>query len=146
MRGTDKSKADLINLMPYHLWIKVLRKLERLTPNVGQPWTLKWARKASDFEKDHEELSRMRRLVSSESWGSKPFLLRLEVKHIGLGGMSAVRALATVLEEELRKDKLPRYHYLRKIDLDCNRFNDEHLEVLATVFSRCRMLQILSLS
>ena len=32
IKGSDKSKADLINLMPYHLWIKVLPKLEKLTP------------------------------------------------------------------------------------------------------------------
>ena len=31
IRGSDQSKADLINMMPFNLWKKVLPKLERLT-------------------------------------------------------------------------------------------------------------------
>ena len=41
IRGSDQSKADLINMMPFNLWKKVLPKLERLTPYDGQPWTSK---------------------------------------------------------------------------------------------------------
>ena len=40
VRGSDKSKADLINLMPVHLWREVLQKLEKLTAYDGKPWTL----------------------------------------------------------------------------------------------------------
>ena len=40
VRGSDQSKADLINLMPYSLWFKVLDKLEKLTTLDGEPWTI----------------------------------------------------------------------------------------------------------
>ena len=40
VRGSDQSKADLINLMPVQLWREVLDKLEKLTPFDGEPWTV----------------------------------------------------------------------------------------------------------
>ena len=40
VRGSDQSKADLINLMPWRLWEKVLPRLEMLTTLDGEPWTL----------------------------------------------------------------------------------------------------------
>ena len=39
VRGSDQSKADLINLMPVYLWEKVLPKLEELSTLDGKPWT-----------------------------------------------------------------------------------------------------------
>ena len=39
VRGSDQSKADMINLMPERLWEKVLSKLEKLTTYDGEPWT-----------------------------------------------------------------------------------------------------------
>ena len=40
IKGSDQSKADLINLMPEDLWDKVLPKLEELTTFDGEPWIL----------------------------------------------------------------------------------------------------------
>ena len=40
VRGSDQSKADLINLMPGDLWGEVLPRLEKLTTFDGEPWTL----------------------------------------------------------------------------------------------------------
>ena len=40
VRGSDQSKADLINLMPERLWAQVLPRLEKLTTLDGEPWTL----------------------------------------------------------------------------------------------------------
>ena len=39
VRGSDQSKADLINLMPVDLWDEVLPELEKLTTSDGEPWT-----------------------------------------------------------------------------------------------------------
>ena len=49
VKGSDRSKAELINLMPYHLWQKLLPKLERLTPYVSLPWTHEWAGEMFEF-------------------------------------------------------------------------------------------------
>ena len=40
VRGSDQSKADLINLMPYQLWDQVLPQLEKLTTFDGEAWTV----------------------------------------------------------------------------------------------------------
>ena len=74
IRGSDQSKADLINLLPYYLWLDVLPKLERLTPYDGQLWTITWAREATNSQRDQEELPRMRRLVLKEGRGSKFYI------------------------------------------------------------------------
>ena len=39
-RGSDQSKADLINLMPRDLWKLVLPRLEKLTAYDEKPWTV----------------------------------------------------------------------------------------------------------
>ena len=49
IRGSDQSKADLINLMPISLWERVLPVLERLSPYEYEPWTEEWVGKVFDF-------------------------------------------------------------------------------------------------
>ena len=49
IKGSDKSKADLINLMPEYLQRQVLPKLERLTSYDDLPWTHEWAGKMFEF-------------------------------------------------------------------------------------------------
>ena len=94
-------------------------------------------------QRDQEELPRMRRLVLKEGRGSKLYRLRLPYQMIGLGGMSSVRALATVLQEELRRD--PLCHHFNELSLSGNNLNDEHLAVLAPVFGKCSILELLHL-
>ena len=116
VRGSDKSKENLINLMPCDLWDNVLPKLEQLTTYEGKSWTVNWAtearkglkeEKVKQFEED--ELNRMRRLVFKCSEGSKLYQLHFVDTHIGAGGLSSVKALATVLQEKRSsKDQKPR--------------------------------------
>ena len=81
IRGSDQSKADLINMMPFNLWKKVLPKLELLTPQDGQSWMLEWAQEATDSTRDQEKLAIMRRLVFKQGQGSKLYDLNLKNKH-----------------------------------------------------------------
>ena len=143
IRGSDQSKDKVINVMPYDLWKGVIRKLKTLTPSDIPTWTLKWARAMEaiwwetklDFQKD--EIERMRMLVLNCGEGSKLYWLRLWKNHIGMGGISAVKAFATVLQEVV-KEKVPRCHHLQVIVLHGNDLTDEHMEVLAPVFLNCR--------
>ena len=79
-------------------------------------------------------------------WFKVLYMLRLPYRMIGLGGISSVRALATVLQEELRKEKVPLCHHLQELKLEGNNLNDEHLAVLAPAFGKCSILEGLHLN
>jgi len=143
IRGTDKSKGDMINLMPRKLWRTMLPILERYTPNDVVPWHAKWsldARKGLSQEEAkqlaHEEVKRMRRLVSQCGSGSRVFDLNLMGKGIGLAG--GVKALVAVLQEH-RVD-------LRRLNLKWNHLTDEHIVILTPVISTCSELEALNFS
>jgi len=143
-RGSDRNKADLINLMPKYLWKQVLPKLENLTVSYeGKPWTLKQAGVLQ--QGNGEELDRMRRLVFKSGSGSKLYDLDLEEKWIGAGGLSSVEALATVLQEKCRRNNKPRCNDIQRMNLARNDLTDKHIAKLAPMFSECSNLEWLSL-
>ena len=98
MRGSDKSKFILINMIPSNLWSCILPKLRALTPYDCEPWSLAWANDAGVDSLDEkgageftqEQLIRMHRLVLEKGVGSKLYALNLENEQIGCAGASAV--------------------------------------------------------
>jgi len=144
--------ADLTNLMPKDLWHQVLPKLEKLTPYDSQPWTVGWANAAGrgligkdalrEFAK--EELARIRCLVNKVGIGSKLYDLNLSHECIGRGGLSTVRALATVLQEEW--EMIPRCADLQRLHLGADELTDEQINVLGPAFSMCNNLKVLNLN
>lgn len=149
IRGSCKSKADLINLLPEDLWIKTLPILLLLTTYTGEPWSFKWASKAAPivnkYEFQQEELRRMRQLVRICSRGSLLYVLQLEGLNIGGWGLSAVKALATVLLESWGRYGRPRCHDLQNLSLKHNNLKDDQIPALATVISCCPKLECLNL-
>jgi len=153
---SNVSKSDVINQinqMPFYCWKQVLPMLEILTPFDGKPWTCEWATSAGtglvggqvlEFKK--EELNRMRRLVFMGGKGSELYSLDLKGKKIGRGGLSAVQALSTILQEKRNNDKMPRAHDLKILRLYSNELNDDHLTILARAISKCRKLKELNLN
>jgi len=144
IRGSDRNKADLINLMPKWLWKKVLPKLEDLTVSYeGEPWSLCWAAEEVGvlLECDRVELVRMRRLVFKSGLGSKLYVLDLEENWIGAGGLSWVKALSTVLLEKCPRNNKPRCNDIQRMNLARNDLTDEHIAILAPMLSECSNLE-----
>jgi len=148
-KGSDKSKADLINLMPRSLWSIILVELEKLTPNEDHVWSSEWALERRDVEEteathiEQEEVERMRRFVLNNNLGSKLFSLDLDNKWIGQHSES-VKALSSVLQENV--DNVPRCSHLRSLNLSRNFLSDDHISILAPAISKCSELKIMDLS
>jgi len=144
IRGSDQSKADLINIMPRALWALILPELEKITADDAMPWTLDWAKKAPKAREG--ELNRMRLLVSSRASGSKLYKLNLWFTKIGGGGVQSVKSLVTILQEKRSKDQKPYCIDLQRLTLAGNRLTNEHIGILSPVISICSKLEILNLS
>lgn len=145
-RGTDKSKVDMINLMPMHLWDQVLTKLERLTPYDSEPWSYNWADSQRNVDKKdapafkEEELFRMRILINRRGVGSRLYWLNLDKERIGGRYRSPVEAVAKILVDDLIIDTL------QILNLESNSLDDGHIRILSPVLERCSKLSNLNLS
>jgi len=152
IRGADNRKPDLINIMPHRFWEKLLPRLEKLTPLDGKPWTREWASAERGVRNElevakfkEEQVCRMRRLVFKCGEGSKLYSLYLERKKIGAGGLSAVQALADVLQEKAGMDNQPRCRSLSRLQLQLNHLTTEYMGVLAPSIANCSKLEYLNL-
>ena len=87
-----------------------------------------------------EELVRIRCLVSQNSLGSATYQLDLSRKDLGCTGIGTVKALAKVLQEGNHDADL------QSLELSCNSFTCDHIEVLGQALQKCKNLRTLFLS
>jgi len=144
--GSENSyaKRKYLNLMPQGLWQIVLPRLDNLIKHKTDIWSIEWALKTDEKEREMDETDRMRRLVFDNSTGSKMFQVWIQSKQLGLGGIPAMKALKTVLEEETGWGK--RCSETQVLSLYDNSLNDKCISCLSPTIALCSNLEELRIS